>query len=98
MKHPSVEQSRASTAVRAHLDRGLRFEQAGTVSRALDAYRDALAVSVEPAEQAEARIRIARVHRSMADWEAAISESRAAVDIAEQAAANDLVVEALNIE
>ena len=98
MKLPDLEQTGNSSPMRAHLERGLRFEQAGTIARALSAYQDALAAAASPPEEAEARIRIARVRRGMAEWDDAISESRIAAAIAEQAGANDLVVEALNIE
>jgi tetratricopeptide (TPR) repeat protein len=87
-----------TTSPRAHLDRGLRFEQAGTSDRALGAYREALAASFDHLEQAEARVRIARVLRTMARWDEAVAESRAAATAADRARADDLVAEAMNIE
>jgi tetratricopeptide (TPR) repeat protein len=92
------EPSRTISAARAHLDRGFRFEQAGTLERALDAYRDALGAAPSSSEEAEARLRIARVYRTMADWERSREESRAAVLLAEQLGALDLAAEAMNIE
>ena len=43
---PSTWNERARiSAARAHLDRGFRFEQAGSLARALEEYRDALAAA-----------------------------------------------------
>jgi tetratricopeptide (TPR) repeat protein len=92
------EPSRMISAARAHLERGYRFEQAGTLERALDAYADALAAQPAAVEEAEARLRIARVYRSMAEWAKSQAESRAAVRIAEDSGALDLAAEAMNIE
>jgi tetratricopeptide (TPR) repeat protein len=86
------------SAARAHLDRGFRFEQAGTLERALEAYRDAVAARPAPIELAEARLRIARVYRSLAEWDRSREESREAVRIAEASGAADLAAEAMNIE
>ncbi|MGH9889766.1 MAG: hypothetical protein ACREBE_29830, partial [bacterium] len=60
---PTTERNRAPSAARAHLERGFRFEQAGSLERALDAYRDALVARPTPVERLEAHMRIARVHR-----------------------------------
>ncbi|HXT18944.1 MAG TPA: hypothetical protein VN706_25180 [Gemmatimonadaceae bacterium] len=92
------EPSRTISAARAHLERGFRFEQAGTLERALEAYRDALAARPTEPEEAEARLRVARVYRSMARWAEARVESREAVRIARAIGTNDLAAEALNIE
>jgi tetratricopeptide (TPR) repeat protein len=86
------------TAARAHLERGFRFENAGSLERALDAYRDALAARPTLLEQAEARLRIARVHRARAEYDASRQESRAAVRIATDADDPDLAAEAMNVE
>lgn len=86
------------SAARAHLDRGFRFEQGGTLDRALDAYRDALNAGATPTEQVEAHLRIARVHRTRAEWELAHREAELAVRLAEEAGNADLAAEALNIE
>ncbi len=86
------------SAARAHLERGFRFEQGGTLGRALDAYRDALAASTTPIEQVEAHLRIARVHRTRAEWDLAHGEAEEAVRLAEEAGEADLAAEALNIE
>jgi len=45
MMDSTVESQPAAGAARDHLERGYRFEQAGSVSRALRAYRDALEAS-----------------------------------------------------
>lgn len=90
--------SRVVSAARAHLDRGFRFEQGGTLERALDAYRDALAASATAIERAEARLRIARVYRARAEWDDARRESDEAVRLATEAGAPDLAAEALNVE
>ncbi len=95
---PTTEPSRAVSAARAHLDRGFRLEQAGTLDRALDEYRDAMRTAVSPSENAEAHLRIARVYRSMADWSLSREESDAAVRIAKAAGLDDLAAEALNVE
>src|SRR5437763_93367 len=92
------EPSRSAVAARAHLDRGFRLEQAGTYERALDAYRDALAASPAPAEQVDARLRMARVYRAMADYALCVSEAREAVRLAEAIDAHDLAAEAMNVE
>lgn len=92
------EPSRAVTAARAHMDRGYRFEQAGTLERALEGYRDAIAASTTPLEQAEARLRIARVYRTMAEWQHSHEESREAVRLATDEGADDLAAEAMNVE
>jgi tetratricopeptide (TPR) repeat protein len=86
------------SAARAHLERGFRFEQGGTLDRALDAYRDALAADGTPIEQVEAHLRIARVYRTRAEWELAHIEAKEAVRLAEEAGEADLAAEALNVE
>lgn len=95
---PSPEPARAVSAARAHLDRGFRFEKGGALDRALDAYRAAVASAGTPQELAEAHICIARVHRTTAKWTEAREESTLAAQIAEDAGADDLAAEALNIE
>lgn len=92
------EPSQTGSAARAHLDRGFRFEEGGTLERSLDAYREALEAATTPAERAEARLRIARVYRTMAQWAKSREESSEAVRIAESAGDADLAAEALNIE
>lgn len=97
MTHPS-ERSQVATAARVHLDRGFRFEQGGALERALEEYRGAIAAGSTLEEQAEARLRIARVHRTRSNWALSREESQAAVRIAEQIGADDLVAEAMNVE
>jgi tetratricopeptide (TPR) repeat protein len=92
------ELSRQLSAARAHLDRGFLFEQAGTLERALEAYRDALAACTTPREEADTRLRIARVYRALADWDRSRSESRHAIRIAEESGDPDLAAEAMNVE
>ena len=92
------EPGRTITVARAHLDRGYRFEQAGTLERALEAYGHAVNAMPNPAELAEARLRIARVYRTMALWQRSREESREAVRIAEASGCLDLAAEAMNIE
>lgn len=94
----SSEPSRSISTARTHLDRGFRFEQAGSLERALEAYGDALAAGATPPEEADARLRIARVYRSMANWERARAESREALRIAEASGEADLAAEAMNVE
>jgi tetratricopeptide (TPR) repeat protein len=86
------------SAARAHMERGFRFEQAGTLERALEAYRDALGAQGSPLEQAEARLRMARVYRQMAAWQHSRNESREAVRLATDLGADDLAAEAMNVE
>jgi tetratricopeptide (TPR) repeat protein len=94
----SSEPGRTISAARAHLDRGFRFEQAGTLERALEAYGNAINAMPDATELAEARLRIARVYRTMAMWERSRAESREAVRIAESTGCMDLAAEAMNIE
>jgi tetratricopeptide (TPR) repeat protein len=95
---PTNDRSRALSAARAHLDRGFRFEQAGSHERALDAYRDALAARPTPVERAEAHLRTARVYRGLSDWERSREESTLAVKLANEIGADDLAAEAMNVE
>jgi tetratricopeptide (TPR) repeat protein len=95
---PTLERTRALSAARAHLDRGFRFEQAGTLARALEEYRDALGSKPLPAEEIEARLRIARVHRTMAAWDMVRSESEAAIRLADAHGEDDLAAEAMNVQ
>jgi tetratricopeptide (TPR) repeat protein len=95
---PSTERGRALSAARAHLDRGFRFEQAGSLERALEAYRDALAARPTPVEEIEGRLRIARVYRGMASWEQSRTESTEAIRLANVIDAHDLAAEAMNVE
>jgi tetratricopeptide (TPR) repeat protein len=94
----STERGRAPSAARAHLDRGFRFEQAGSLERALDAYRDALATQPNALEKIEGRLRIARVYRGMGDWDQSRTESAEAIRLANDAGAHDLAAEAMNVE
>jgi tetratricopeptide (TPR) repeat protein len=82
----------------AHLDSGLRYEQAGLASRAIAAYEAALTAGADLSTQAEAHLRLARVHRSESDWESAAREARLAVRLAEEACSDDLAAEAMNVE
>jgi tetratricopeptide (TPR) repeat protein len=95
---PTLDRSRDLSEARAHLDRGFRFEQGGTLDRALDAYTEALAASTVVTEHVEARIRIARVYRALAEFDRSIEEAREAVRIADESGADDLAAEAMNIE
>jgi len=81
-----------------HLDGGFRYEQAGMARKAVAAYEAALAAGADPAERAEAQLRLARAHRTNNDWDAAIAEARVAVRLAEEAGSPDLVAEAMNVE
>lgn len=85
-------------AARLHLDGGFHFEQAGLSGKAIAAYTAALSASTTLIEQAESRLRLARVYRSMFDWDAAIREAREAVRLAEDAHADDVAAEAMNVE
>lgn len=95
---PSSERSHVSSAIRAHLDRGFRFEQAGSLERALEAYRQALEAGPTATEEIEARLRVARVCRGMADWANATQETTKALELAEALGSDDLVAEAMNVE
>src|SRR6185369_15235987 len=92
------ERKRAISAARAHLDRGFRFEQGGSSEKALGAYRDALNAGPTAAEQIESRLRIARVYRSVANWVQSAEESAIAVHLADEAGADDLAAEAMNVQ
>lgn len=87
-----------SASVKAHFDRGFRFEQGGLLERALDAYHDALGAAVTLVEQAEANLRIARVLRSANKWTESKLASAQAIHFAELAGSRDLTAEAMNIE
>lgn len=89
---------REITAARTYLERGFLLEQGGSLSRALETYREGLALATTPQDQIEARLRIARVYRGMAQWESASAESRRAVRLAERLGADDLAAEAMNVE
>ena len=95
---PTLERTRALTAARAHLDRGFRFEQAGSLARALEEYRDALDARPHAIEEIEARLRIARVHRTMAAWDLCREEAEAAIGLADQHGEDDLAAEAMNVQ
>ena len=95
---PTPESIHPVSAARAQLDRGFRFEEGGTLARALDSYREALQASATPLEQAEAHLRIARVYRAMAEWTRSREESNEAVRLAQLAGDDDLAAEALNVE
>lgn len=95
---PTAERSRALSAARAHLDRGFRFEQGNSFERAMDAYRDALAARPSALERIEAHLRIARVHRHLAQLDDASREAAEAIRLADQADADDLAAEAMNVE
>ena len=86
---------------RTHLDAGFRFEQAGMTGRALDAYRAAFqdaAARGDAIDEAEARLRMARVYRSLAQWADALREAQAARELARGAGENDIAAEAMNVE
>ncbi|MEP6492524.1 MAG: tetratricopeptide repeat protein [bacterium] len=87
-----------TSAVQVQLRRGFQFEQAGTTARALDVYRETLTITTTAEDEAEARLRIARVLRSLSEWDDAIAEAREARRLAESVGANDLAAEAINVE
>lgn len=95
---PTLDRPRALSAARAHLDRGFRFEQAGSLSRALEEYHDALASHPLAVEEIEARLRIARVYRTMAAWDLCRAESETAIRLAHQHHEDDLAAEAMNVQ
>jgi tetratricopeptide (TPR) repeat protein len=95
---PSLERSRAVSAARAHLDRGFRFEQGGSLDRALDAYQEALEADATAPEMVESHLRIARVYRTLSEFDKSLAEARQAVALATEIGADDLVAEAMNIE
>src|SRR3954463_8996859 len=94
---PNPERTRAVSAARANLDRGFRFEQSGSLDRALESYRDALA-GADGGEQVEARLRIARVLRSVSELDGAVTEAREAIRLATALGSEDLAAEAMNVE
>jgi tetratricopeptide (TPR) repeat protein len=83
---------------KAHLDGGLRYEQAGIARKAVAAYEAALGAGCTPLERAEAHIRLARVYRTESDWDAAAREARSAARLADEAGSDDLAAEAMNVE
>lgn len=95
---PTSEPSRGKSAAQAHLERGFLFEQGGTLQRALDAYTDALAAEPTREEEIDARLRIARVYRTTADFVRSAEEAREAVRLATLIGADDLAAEAMNVE
>ncbi|HEY4216505.1 MAG TPA: hypothetical protein VGM67_05175 [Gemmatimonadaceae bacterium] len=95
---PTPEPSPATSSAVALLDHGYRLEQGGSLERALDAYREALAAASDPAAEAEARIRIARTYRSMGNFDRSSEEAREAIRVADSIGADDLAAEAMNVE
>ncbi|MDB4874486.1 MAG: Tetratricopeptide 2 repeat-containing protein [Gemmatimonadetes bacterium] len=97
---PSLTRGRYVTPLgpRPYLDRGLRYEQAGLTEQAIDAYESAFGASVTPVERAEAHIRLARVQRTLTNWEDAIAQAREAVRLADVAGNADVAAEAMNVE
>jgi tetratricopeptide (TPR) repeat protein len=95
---PTPDRVRAGSPVRAHLDRGFRYEQGGALARALEAYREALKSAVTPFDRAESHLRIARIHRSMSAWTECRTESAEAIRLATEVGAEDLAAEAMNVE
>lgn len=83
---------------RVRLDAGFRYEQAGIGRKAISAYGAVLADGGSPLDRAEAHLRMARVHRTESNWNAAVAESRAAVRLAEAGGSDDLAAEAMNVE
>src|ERR1043166_4023894 len=86
------------SAARAHLERAGRFEQAGAVARALEAYGAAIQSSTTSDEEASAHLGSARVLRSRAEWDEAIQSARRAAALADAAGNDDLAAEAMNAE
>jgi tetratricopeptide (TPR) repeat protein len=82
----------------SHLERGLRYEQAGLTEKALAAYRNALSASVTPVEASQAHMRMARVHRLACNWDLSIDEARLAAQLADRADDADAFAEAVNAE
>jgi tetratricopeptide (TPR) repeat protein len=95
---PPPDRSPLGSETRGHLDRGFGFEQGGALERALDEYRAALATASSPYDQAEAHLRIARVHRTRAAWSESREESFEAIRLADEVGADDLAAEAMNVE
>ena len=95
---PILDRPRAVSAARAHLDRGFRLEQGGTLDRSLEAYTEALALAATPAEEVDARLRIARVYRTLSEYEKSVAAAREAVRLALEIGADDLAAEAMNVE
>lgn len=85
-------------AISAQLEIALRYEQAGLAPRALAAYRAAFDASRDTAERAGILLRLARVHRTANAWEDTLRESREALRLAEEAGADDIAAEAMNVE
>jgi tetratricopeptide (TPR) repeat protein len=83
---------------RLHLDAGFRYEQAGLARRAIAAYEAALGAGGTTLERADAHLRLARVHRSESDWDAAALEARVAMRLAKEGGSDDLAAEAMNVE
>lgn len=98
MSSSVTESLNTPSAAQAHLDRGFRFEQAGSVTRALESYNDAIAASGTSLDEAQGRLRLARVLRSLSRWDEAVREAREAVRIALESRVDDLAAEALNVE
>lgn len=98
--HTETGRSRYLTPLGAqpHLDRGLRYEQAGVAEKAIAAYEDAMRSSITVFERAEAHIRLARVHRLVSNWADAIREAAEGARLAEEAGDVDLAAEAMNVE
>ena len=88
----------AQATLRAHLEVGQRFEQAGASEKALAAYRAALAVAGDARDRATVLLRTARVQRTRAAWDDALAAAREAARLADEIGDDDLAAEAMNSE
>ncbi len=67
-------------------------------ARAIATYQEALTICGTDGERAEAHLRLARVYRSLCQWDDAVREAREAVSLATVAGEADLIAEAMNVE
>jgi len=77
---------------------GVRAERAGALDRAAEAYIAAASSSENPAVRSEALTHLADVHRSRCDWDNALQCAKDAQAIAQAAALDALVAEAVIAE
>lgn len=80
------------------LAEGVRYERAGVLQRAYEAYARVADDAADPAVRAEALRRAADVERTRCSWQRAIELAQRSGELATEAGRNDLRAEALNAE
>jgi tetratricopeptide (TPR) repeat protein len=77
---------------------GERYEKAGLLAKALEAYAEARRTATEPVTRAQAWRREAFVHHGRGAWEKALAAASESAEVAREIGRGDLLAEALNAE